>query len=326
MDFIMSHMTMIVFSILFVLGVVFLVLFLRDYWIHRHALETETKWGTTCTIGFTTNFIDAMGIGSFAPITALVKIFKQCRDKHIPGVLNVGLTIPVIVEGMIFIKEVEVQPLTLFSMLLAAAVGAYIGAGIVSKFSEQRIRLIVGVALMITAVMMILGMANLIPAGGTATGLAGWKLIVAVGCNFILGALMTAGIGLYAPCMALVYFMGMNPLIAFPLMMGSSAVLMPVASVRFIKEGTYNRKAAMAIMVSGIAGVVIATQLVIGLPMEALRILVLCVVVYTSLSMLYSYHKGKSEPETAEGDCFQKDNGLDEVSNAVPAHGGNASL
>lgn len=299
MDFLMRNMTMIIFSILLVLGVVYLFLFLRDFMAHRNALEPETKWGPTLVIGFTTNFVDAMGIGSFATITALVKIFKQCRDKHIPGILNVGLTIPVIVEGMIFIKEVEVQPLTLFSMLISAAVGAYIGAGIISKFSEQRIRLVVGIALMVTALLMVLGLLDLIPAGGEATGLTGWKLAVAVGCNFILGALMTAGIGLYAPCMALVYFMGMNPLIAFPLMMGSSAVLMPVASVRFIKEGTYNRKAAMAIMLSGIAGVVIATQLVIGLPIFALRILVLCVVVYTSLSMLHSYQKGKKKSDAS---------------------------
>ena len=31
--------------------------------------------------------------------------------------------------------------------------------------------------------------------------LAGWKFGLAVGINFVLGALMSAGIGLYAPCM-----------------------------------------------------------------------------------------------------------------------------
>lgn len=293
MNFIMQNMSLIIFSILIVLGIIYLFLFMRDFLAHRHNLEPETKLGPTLTIGFTTNFLDAMGIGNFATITALMKIFKQCRDKHIPGILNVGLTIPVILEGIIFIKEVKVEPITLFTMMTSAAVGAYIGAGIISKFSEQKIRLVVGAALLITALLMVLGLVGLIPAGGEAIGLSGWKLAVAVICNFVLGALMTAGIGLYAPCMALIYFMGMNPLVAFPLMMGSSAVLMPVASVRFIKSGAYNRKAAMTIMLSGIVGVIIATQLVISLPMMALRILVLCVVIYTSASMLYSYQKGK---------------------------------
>ena len=34
--------------------------------------------------------------------------------------------------------------------------------------------------------------------------------------NFLFGALMNVGIGLFAPCMTLVYLLGMNPLVAFP--------------------------------------------------------------------------------------------------------------
>ena len=40
---------------------------------------------------------------------------------------------------------------------------------------------------------------------------------------------MTLGIGLYAPCMILVSLLGMDPRAAFPIMMGSCALLMPVA-------------------------------------------------------------------------------------------------
>ena len=65
---------------------------------------------------------------------------------------------------------------------------------------------------------------------------------------FVLGVLMTAGIGLYAPCMALVYFLGMSPAVAFPIMMGSCAFLMPVASSKFILEGAYNRKARQRLL------------------------------------------------------------------------------
>ena len=43
--------------------------------------------------------------------------------------------------------------------------------------------------------------------------------------NFVLGALMTIGIGLYAPCMIMVSLLGMNPTAAFPIMMGSCAFL-----------------------------------------------------------------------------------------------------
>lgn len=304
MDYISDNMTIIIFGILIILGLFYSVLFFRDYLRHKSDMEPETKWGPTLGIGMTMNVLDTMGIGSFATITALMRMFKQCRDKHIPGILNVGLTIPVILEALIYIKRVEVQPVTLFGMLAAATLGAYVGAGIIARFSEQKIRLVMGIALCVTAIFMILGMAGLIPVGGSATGLAGAKLAVAIGCNFVLGALMTAGIGMYAPCMALVYFMGMNPLVAFPIMMGSAAMLMPVASVRFIREGAYNRKATMAIMISGVVGVLIGTALVISMPMDALRVLVVLVVLYTAISMLRSFQKGRRvEVEQGSPSC-----------------------
>ncbi len=291
MEFILENMSLILYSILSVLGLVFSCFFIKDLVAHRHELEPETNTAVTGVIGFVTSFFDALGIGNFATITALMKIFKQTKDRMIPGILNVGLTIPVITEAVIFIKKVEVEPITLFSMLFAAAFGAYIGAGFIARFSEQRIRLIMGVALLITVFVMLAGIMGWMPVGGDAIGLSGYKLIIAVVANFILGALMTAGIGMYAPCMAMVYFMGMNPLIAFPIMMGSAAVLMPVASYRFIKEGAYNRKAAMVLTISGVAGLSIAIALVTSMPLDKLRWLVMAVVFYTSIAMLRSYYK-----------------------------------
>ena len=166
-----------------------------------------------------------------------------------PGTLNVANTIPVLIQALIFIQIVEVEPITLLTMLLSAAAGAVFGAGIVSRLPVQKIRITMGVALFITAFFMLSGQMDWIQGGGEAIGLTGWKLMVAVGANFILGALMTAGIGLYAPCMALIYALGMSPLVAFPIMMGSCAFLMPPASAKFIKEGAYNRKAAVSMAI-----------------------------------------------------------------------------
>ncbi len=99
---------------------------------------------------------------------------------------------------------------------------------------------------------------------------------------------MTAGIGLYAPCMALVYALGLSPQVAFPIMMGSCAFLMPPASIRFIKEGAYNRKAAMAMAIPGIVAVLIAAFIVKSLPLDTLRWLVILVILYTATVMLRS--------------------------------------
>ena len=47
---------------------------------------------------------------------------------------------------------------------------------------------------------------------------------------------MEVGVGLYGPCMILVALLGMNPTAAFPIMMGSCAFLMPIGSLKFIKQ------------------------------------------------------------------------------------------
>jgi len=226
----------------------------NDYNKHKNELE-NVSWVKTGLIGFTVNFLDTLGIGAFAPQTALLRFTKQTRDKHIPGTLNVANTLPTLAEAIIFIRIIEVDVTTLIVMLAAAALGAVIGAGIVTKLPEKKIRFIMGIALLVAAMFMLATQLQWVQGSGKAIGLYGGKLVFAGAVNFILGALMTAGIGLYAPCMALVFALGLSPLVAFPIMMGSCAFLMPPASYKFIKAGAYNRKAAVGMAIPGIAGV-----------------------------------------------------------------------
>jgi len=273
--------------------------FIKDYRQVSAAGELEdVSLGKAGIIGFATNFFDTLGIGSFAPTVALNKFMKLgVRDKELPGLLNVADTLPVMVEAVIFTTVIEVEPVTLISMLAAAALGSYLGAGVIAKMDELKIQKVMGFALLITAVVMVFKQLGLIQGGGDAIGLTGIKLVIGVVGNFILGALMSAGIGLYAPCMALVYFLGLNPQVAFPIMMGSCATLMPVGSVKFIKEGAYPRKAALIIALSGAVGVYIAATFVTNLPMNILTWLVIAVIFYTSASMLIAASKASKKME-----------------------------
>lgn len=261
-----------------------IVLFL-DYLKYRKQLESNS-WAKTGFIGLIGNFFDTLGIGSFAIETALLKFMKQTEDRLLPGTLNVGNAIPTMAQAIIFIRIVEVDPWTLVLMVVAAGAGALLGAGIVARLPEHVIQLTMGIALLITAGFMVATKMNWIEGGGEAIGLTGGKLILAVTVNFILGAIMTAGIGLYAPCMALVFALGMSPAVAFPIMMGSCAFLMPMASYRFIKAGAYNRKASFAIALMGLVGVLIAAFIVKSLELDTLRWVVLGVILYTAFVML----------------------------------------
>ena len=274
-------------------GTIFLIVFLKDYIlsIKNKKIEKEGSIFSFSLIGSFICFIDTLGIGGFAPMTALFKEFKLVKDRIIPGTLNTAMCIPIIVEALIFIKEVKVDSLTLVSMLVAATLGAVIGAGVVSKWNEKKIQAGMALALTGVVVIMLAGKIGVLSEGGKEIGLTGIKLGIAIVGNFILGALMTLGIGLYAPCMALVYALGLSPLAAFPIMMGSCAFLMPFASIKFMKENAYNKKATLIITITGVIGVVIAAYVVKALPLNILSWLIIIVIAYTAIKLFMDSKK-----------------------------------
>ena len=247
-------------------------------------------------IGFVTNFFDTLGIGSFATTTTAFKFWKLVPDQQIPGTLNVGHVLPTIVQALLFITGVGVEFNTLLFMIAAACAGAWLGAGIVAGFSRRNVQLGMGTALLGASLIVLAQLLNLAP-GGEALALDGGRLAIGVAGNFMLGALMTLGVGLYAPCMVLVSVLGMNPIAAFPIMMGSCAFLMPVASVQFIRRNAYNLRAAIGLALGGPLAVLLAYWLIESLPTTMVRVLVLIVILYTSLTMLWS---AASERKAAE--------------------------
>jgi uncharacterized membrane protein YfcA len=238
-------------------------------------------------IGFVTNFFDTLGIGSFATTTSIWKFFGSIDDRVIPGTLNVGHTLPTVAQAFIYIALIQVEMLTLVALIAAAVLGAWLGAGIVAKWERRKVQIGMGFALLAVAIVMLVRLLQLTE-GGEATGLGGAKLALGFTGNFALGALMTLGIGLYAPCLILVSLLGMSPITAFPIMMGSCAFLMPVGSVRFIRAGSYDLRAAIGLALGGIPAVLVAAYLVTSLPLDAVRWLVVVVVIYTAGMMLRS--------------------------------------
>lgn len=266
------------------------------------ATDTRAPSPFQIGLGAVTNFFDALGIGSFATTTAVFRLKRMVPDRIIPGTLNAGHTLPSIAQAFIFTSIIPVDILTLFSMIIAAVLGAWLGAGIVAGWSRRKVQIGMGIALLVFAALALMTQLNLFPGGGEALGVRGLKLVLGVVGNFALGALMTLGIGLYAPCMIMVSLLGMNPTAAFPIMMGSCAFLMPVGSLRFIREGAYSLRAALGLAIGGIPGVLLAAYIVKSLPLYAVRWLVIVVVLYTAVTLLMSAssERAASAAETAE--------------------------
>ena len=249
--------------------------------------------------GFVTNFFDTLGIGSFATTTAIFRQWRMVLDERIPGTLNVGHTLPTIVQAFIFTRLVPVDGMTLTLMIAAAVLGSWLGAGVVSGWPRRKVQIGMGVALLVAAALMLMAQLNLVPGGGTLLKLDGTRLAVGLVGNFILGSLMPMGIGLYGPCMILIYLLGMDPKAAFPIMMGSCAFLMPIGSARFIREKAYDVRATLGLAIGGIPAVLIAALIVKSMPLSYVRWMVVIVVVYTAATMLHAALSGGNDPEKA---------------------------
>ncbi|MGL4353735.1 MAG: TSUP family transporter [Aeromonas popoffii] len=279
------------------LRLIFIFMLVQAWWQKRRqgSLEPTPFW-PVAAIGFAANFLDTLGVGSFAVKTACYKQFKLIDDRLLPGTLNGQCVLPTVTQSLIFIGVVKVDPFTLISMMIAAAAGAAWGARHVASFDRQTIRLVMAISLLVVAGLIFAGLLGLFPVGGDAMGLGGYKLAIALLGNFIFGVLMNVGIGLFAPCMTLVYLLGMNPLAAFPIIMGSTAVLSVFSAGTFIRKGAFDAKAVLAVAIFGPIGVVLAAMLVKSMDMEMLKWLVAFIVIYTSWTMYASWRAARRSP------------------------------
>ena len=256
----------------------------------------------TLALGAVVNFFDTLGIGSFAPTTAWLKFRKLVPDRLIPPTILVGLTIGAVVESIIFLLQlgVKIDPVLLVGCILACTTGGLIGAPLVHKTRVWIVQLIVGVGLTLAAIAY--GMTNLhmFPGGGIASSLPVALTVLAIVANFVFGVLLNYGVGNYAPTLVVLSLMGMNPRLCFPIMAGAAALMGATAGIRHINTGNLDLRVVIGLTVAGIPAVLVAAYLVVTMPLELLRGLVLVVVLYAAAVMFRASWLGRRE-HSAQG-------------------------
>ena len=284
-------MVKILLLVLAVTAVVYTIILVRTAY-RRDALGLR---GEGVLLGAVTNFFDTLGIGSFAPSTAWIKLRKLVPDSHIPGVLISGHALPTISQALIYITLVEVDPVLLVASIAASVAGALAGAPIALRLPVRTIQISVGIALLLAGGFFAAANLGLMPAGGDARGLPPSLFGLALVGAFITGALMTVGIGFYAPLLAMFSLMGLNPVAVFPIMAGAGALMMPASALRFIKSDRIDLKLALSLALGGIPAVLVAAYIVKSLPLATLRWVVVAVVIYTGVVMLRAASR-RAEP------------------------------
>ena len=275
-------------AIYIVLGIVTLIF--SAYWFaeaRRHTRGPVTPTIADLLVGFVTIFLDTLGIGCFATITFCYKLRNMVPDELIPGTLNIGVTLAAVAEAYIYLT-VDVEPVTLGSLIAAAALGSWLGAGVVAHWPRRKIQIGMGAVLLATAGFGLARQWGVLQGGGDLLGVSGIKLALGIAATFLLGALMTLGIGFFAPCMMIIFLLGMNLKTAFPIMMASTAFVGAVGSIQFIRKARYSLGPALGLMLGGIPGVLIAAYIVKEIPLDWLRWLVIFILAYTAIMMLRS--------------------------------------
>lgn len=255
--------------------------------------------GEAVGLGAVTNFFDTLGIGSFAPTIAYLRLRRLVPDRFIPATLNVGHCLPTVVQALIFINLVRVDPRLLVACIASAVAGAVVGTSVVLRLPTRTVQAVIGVALLVAAAVYALTNLGLLPGGGDALSLGGGRAAIAVAAHFALGALMTFGIGLYAPSLILLSLLGLNPIAAFPIMMGACAFLMPVAGLRFLRSEQIDLRVVLGIVAGGIPAVLLAALVVKSLPLEALRWGVVAIVTYAAVMLLRTAVRMSPPPDPA---------------------------
>ncbi|MCT4395932.1 sodium:solute symporter [Periweissella beninensis] len=246
-------------------------------------------------IGFLTDLGDTLGVGSFATTTALFKATKLSNDDRLlPGTLNAVHAIPVMCEALLFITAVKIELTTLIPMTIAAALGAFMGPIITKKWNVKFIRLALAGALIIAALIVVFKiffLGQITASAETTHGLHGLLLPLGLVFNFILGNLMTLGLGNYAPELIFFTLVGVNPSIAFPVMMLDAAMIMTISGVQFVKMDRVNWNGFAGIILGGILGVIVAVTLVKQLPLIVLNVLIILIAISTAISLLRTNYR-----------------------------------
>ena len=259
----------------------------------------------TVGLGAVVSFFDTLGIGCFAPSTAWLKFRRLVPDRLIPPTILVGLTITAVVESIIFLLKlgVKVDPVLLAGCILACTVGGMIGAPLVHRTRVWIVQLVVAVGLLLAAIAYGMTNLHLFPGGGLASSLSPALTVLAIAANFFFGILLNYGVGNYAPTLVMLSLMGMDPRLCFPVMAGAAALMGASAGIRHINTGNLDLRVVVGLTIGGIPAVLVAAYIVVTMPLELLRWLVLVVVLYAATIMFVAAVRGhrehRAEPGTA---------------------------
>ena len=234
---------------------------------------------------------DTIGVGSFAVNIAIAKTFKLVKDSELPSLVNGAQVIPGAIEAVFFLGALHVDAKTLVVLVLGTTLGGLVGGLFASKVNTTKIRLIMIGAFVVVILLLLGNLLGLMPVGGDLVALVGIKLVLGFVGMFVAGFLVCFGVGLFAIVQAILFLLGMSPLVAFPIMTTAGAIQQPITTFAFVFAGKIPLKKILMVGLFGVIGVFIGFNIVTALSTTQLHCLLILVIGYNTVNLICSYRK-----------------------------------
>lgn len=240
---------------------------------------------------------DTLGMGSFAVNIALAKLLGTFRDEELPAMNNGAQVIPGVIESLFFMQVIDVDLTTLLVLVAGTCLGGVIGGSVVSRLSKQAIRLTMICCFALIICLLLCRQLHLFPIGGEWMALESWKLVVGFGGMVLCGMLTSVGIGLFVLIQAVLFLLGVSPLVAFPIMTTAGAMQQPLTTLAFLQQDKIPLKKTLILSMAGCVGVVFAVLIFKHLTITWLHSLLILIVTYNLIAVSRTYMRTKRDDQ-----------------------------
>ena len=147
-----------IFDLIKLIAVV-LAIVLVCYFIYKFDSE-KLSWleqAKIAFIGFISNLLDTAGIGSYALIVALRRLFGVMPDDvKLIGSMNIQASVVTVVQMLIFLHYIDVELTTMLVSIVMITIGGFLSAFIAVRIKKELVHKIMLWAFIITGILLLL--------------------------------------------------------------------------------------------------------------------------------------------------------------------------
>lgn len=242
---------------------------------------------------------DALGMGSFAVNIALAELLGTFHDEELPAMNNGAQVIPGVFESIFFMQLIDVDLTTLITLVAGTCLGGLIGGNVVSRLGKQSIRLAMMCCFTLIIALLLCRQFHIFPIGGELIALHSGKLVMGFVGMVVCGMLTSVGIGLFVMVQAVLFLLGVSPMVAFPIMTTAGAMQQPLTTLAFLKHDKIPLKKTLILSLGGCVGVFLALILFNHLTISWLHSLLILIITYNLFAISRTYWRLKGANKDA---------------------------